>query len=180
MRSVNLNSIWKKLERTGFRFYCVSCHRERLLAVPARAGSFQFNIHVLVTTAFLMLVTWPLFHFKGVVLFIPIWAAFEGFYRMKMRSVLVCPDCDFDPVLYMVDRDQAVQKVEDVWRRKFEKMGHPFPERKRNGQLRCKPVSGQAAGSASESSQNSAENAEGDATSSTQSASSVSGPESRA
>lgn len=62
-----------------------------------------------------MLVTWPLFHFKGVVLFIPIWAAFEGFYRIKDAFCFgVCPDCDFDPVLYMVDRDQAVQKVEDV------------------------------------------------------------------
>lgn len=139
-KSINLNSIWKKLERTGFRFYCVSCNRERLLSVPARAGSFQSYVHVTVTTAFLMLITWPLFHFKGVVLFIPVWAAFETLYRMKMRAALVCPDCDFDPVLFMVDRDQAVQKVEDVWRRKFEEKGYPFPEHKKNGQLRRKPI----------------------------------------
>ena len=133
-KSINLNSIWKKLERTGFKFYCVSCHKERHIEVPARAGSFQFYFHAGVTTAFMMLITWPIFHWKGVVLLVPVLGIFEGLYRMKMRSVLVCPDCDFDPILYMVDPDKAAQQVENVWRKKFEEKGYPFPERKfKNG-----------------------------------------------
>lgn len=140
-KSINLNSIWKKLERTGFKFYCVSCHKERHLSVPARAGSFPFYMHVVMTTAFLMLITWPLFHLKGMVLAVPVLGAFEMLYRIKMRAALVCPDCDFDPVLYLVDRDKAVQRVETVWRKKFEEKGYPFPERKRNGALRRNPVS---------------------------------------
>ncbi len=134
-KSINLNSIWRKLEQTGFKFYCVSCHRERHLAVPARVGTPQFYFHVLVATAFLMLVFWPLFHAKGVVLLVPIWGAFEALYRMKFRSMLVCPDCDFDPVLYLVNPDKAVIQVENVWRKKFEERGYPFPERKRQGRV---------------------------------------------
>ena len=131
MASSKVNTIWKKIEDSGFRFYCVGCNRERRLAPPAKVGSPKFFGHILLTTAFLTMLAWPIFQFKGMGVFlIPVGIAFEAFYRMKMRSNLVCPDCSFDPILYLVDREKAVLQVENVWRKKFEEKGFPFPDRK--------------------------------------------------
>lgn len=126
-----VSSYLKKLEATGFKFYCVGCHRERLISVPAKAGSVQFYIHALLSTGFLMLITWPFFNWKGIVWALPVLLALEFFYRLKMRSILVCPDCQFDPILYMVNRDKAVHQVDEAWRKKFEIHGIPYPERRK-------------------------------------------------
>jgi hypothetical protein len=128
---VTVQSLYRTLQRTGFKFYCVSCHKERHLAAPALVGSFRFYFHAFITTAFLMGVTWPWFGWKGIVMAVPVLALFETLYRLKMRSALVCPDCSFDPILYMVDREKAVQQVEGVWKKKFEQHGLPYPERRR-------------------------------------------------
>lgn len=68
---------------------------------------------------------------KGLVAwFIPVAMAFEVIYRLRMRAALVCPDCQFDPILYLVDRKKAVHQVEAAWRQRFKASGFPFPERK--------------------------------------------------
>ena len=127
-----VSSIWKKIENAGFRFYCVGCNRERRLAPPAKVGSLKFNAHILITTLFFSMITFPIFHFKGPLFFlIPVGLVFEAVYRIKMRSSLVCPDCSFDPILYLVDREKATRQVEEVWRKKFEEKGFPYPEQKR-------------------------------------------------
>ncbi len=123
-------SLWKKIEESGFKFYCVGCNRERRIHPPAKIGSFLFYIQILITTAALTLAAFPWLGFKGIVFFIiPVGIAFEGFYRMKMRAAIVCPDCDFDPILYLVDRKKAAHQVEQVWRKKFEQRGFPYPEK---------------------------------------------------
>lgn len=127
-----IKSYVSKLEKTGFRFFCVGCHRERLLSVPAKVGSFQFYLHSLVATGFLMIVTWPIFNWKGLVWAVPVLLVMEFVYRIKLRSVLVCPDCKFDPILYLVDRDKAVRQVDEAWRKKFEIQGIPYPERRKS------------------------------------------------
>ncbi len=122
----------KKSIRHNFKFYCVGCNRERMQAVPAKVGSARFFVHILVTTCFLSVFTWPWLHFKGIfALVIPVGLAMEAFYRMKMRAALVCPDCHFDPILYMSDRETAVRHVEEAWRKKFAEKGLPYPERKK-------------------------------------------------
>lgn len=124
------NTIWKKIERAGFKFYCVGCNRERRIHPPAKIGSPRFFSQILLTTMFLGLVTWPWLGFKGFVFFvIPVGVVFEFFYRMKMRGLLVCPDCEFDPILYLVDRKKAAHQVEQVWRKKFEQKGVPYPDK---------------------------------------------------
>jgi hypothetical protein len=121
-----------QLAKRGFRFFCVSCKKERRLAPPARVGSPRFFAHIALTTAFCSLITWPWLGWKGSLAFlIPVGLFFETAYRLKMRSALVCPDCKFDPILYLVNREKAVAEVETAWRKKFEEKGLTYPERKK-------------------------------------------------
>jgi len=123
-------SLWKKIEETGFKFYCVGCNRERRIHPPAKIGSALFFIQILLTAGTLTAATYPWLGLKGFAFFvIPVGLGFEAFYRMKMRAALVCPDCEFDPILYLVDRKKAAHQVERVWRKKFEKMGYDYPEK---------------------------------------------------
>jgi hypothetical protein len=124
-------SLWRQIEQQGFNFYCVGCNRQRRLSAPAKIGSAQFYLHIAIATSFVSLLTWKWMEWKGLVAwFIPVAIAFEVFYRVRMRAALVCPDCQFDPILYLVDRKRAVNQVEVAWRQKFEKNGFPYPERK--------------------------------------------------
>jgi hypothetical protein len=127
----SIQSFWKKIEAAGFKFYCVSCSKERRVSPPAKIGSLKFFGHILISTAFATLLTWHWLNWKGFVFFaIPVGLVFETVYRLKMRATLVCPDCSFDPILYLVNRDQAVAQVEQAWRKKFEEKGLPYPEKK--------------------------------------------------
>ena len=128
----SVQSIWKRIENQGFKFYCVGCNRERRQAPPAKVGSKKFLSHILLTTAFLTVLSFHWLHFRGFYFFIiPVGLVFDALYRMKMRAALVCPDCNFDPILYLVDRDKAVRQVEETWRKKFEERGFPYPEPKK-------------------------------------------------
>jgi hypothetical protein len=128
--STELKSIWREIERKDFRFYCAGCHRERRLFAPPKVGTFRHFFQVFIATSFFTLLTWPLWEWKGVVAFIPIWIAFEAIFRMKMRSALVCNDCGFDPILYLVDSKKAAAAVEQHWRKRFEEKGWAYPEKK--------------------------------------------------
>jgi hypothetical protein len=123
-------SLWKKIEESGFKFYCVGCNRERRIHPPAKIGSKLFYLQILITTAILTMAGYPWLGLKGFAcLVIPVGIAFEVFYRIKMRAALVCPDCEFDPILYLVDRKKAAHQVERVWRKKFEQRGLSYPEK---------------------------------------------------
>ena len=127
------NSIFKST------FYCVGCNRERRLSAPTRVGSLRFFFHIAITTAFCTLLSWHWLGLKGAGFFlIPVGLAFEAIYRLKMRSDLICPDCRFDPTLYLVDPDKAVRQVEETWKKKFEEKGLPYPETKRSFRSRNK------------------------------------------
>lgn len=65
--------------------------------------------------------------------FVPFWAIFEAIYRMRMRDALVCDECGFDPVLFLVDNKKAAKAVEAHWRKRFEQRGLPYPEKKPSG-----------------------------------------------
>ncbi|NDF13976.1 hypothetical protein EB061_01465 [bacterium] len=135
--SLGINRLFKKMEGPGFRFFCASCKRERLQAPPAKVGSPRFFAHIALATAFFALLFWPLMGVKGVFAFLlPVGIVMEALYRLKMRAALICPDCQFDPVLYLVDREKAIQQVEEAWRKKFTEKGIPFPEKPRTSALR--------------------------------------------
>jgi hypothetical protein len=84
-------------------------------------------VQVGLTAIFFMLVAWPIFNWKGIVSFLPIWLVFETVYRMKTRSALLCPHCGFDPILYLSDAPKARAEITAHWRKKFAEKGIPFP-----------------------------------------------------
>ena len=128
---IHVQRIYKRIESQGFKFFCVGCNRERRQTWPAGVGSAKFFLHILLTTAFLSVLSWPWFHVKGLFAYlIPVALGFEAFYRIKMRTALVCPDCHFDPLLYLSDRPAALRQVEEAWRAKFAEKNLPFPERR--------------------------------------------------
>ncbi|MBU6153308.1 MAG: hypothetical protein KGP28_03300 [Bdellovibrionales bacterium] len=131
-RKSSIQQWMKQIENQGFKFFCVSCRRERRQSPPAKVGSVAFFFHVFLATMSFTLLFWPLMGAKGFLAFlIPAGAVLEAVYRLKMRSAMVCPDCKFDPILYLVDRQKAIGQVEDAWRKKFSQKGIPFPEKTR-------------------------------------------------
>ena len=127
-----IQQLYKKVESPGFNFYCVGCNRQRRHSTPTRVGSAAFFTQIAITTAFLSMLTWPWLHFKGLFAFvIPVGLVLEGLSRMKTRAALVCPDCCFDPILYLSNRDKAVRQVEASWRKKFEEKGLSYPQSKK-------------------------------------------------
>ena len=138
---LSAKQIYKKIEKQGFKFYCVGCNRERRQALPARLGSFRFFMHMILTTGFLSLLTWHWLHWKGIFAFvIPVGLVFEALARMKVRYSLVCPDCHFDPILYLSDRPKALRQVEEAWRAKFAEKNLPFPESRKSSRVLKKPA----------------------------------------
>ncbi|MGZ3699270.1 MAG: hypothetical protein ACXWPM_12800 [Bdellovibrionota bacterium] len=87
-------------------------------------------IQVALTALVFMLATWKWFAWKGLVSFIPMWTGFEVFYRVRMRGALPCSGCGFDPYLYLNDVQKARTEVQNHWKKKFEEMGIPFPDKK--------------------------------------------------
>lgn len=79
------------------------------------------------TTAVLTMATWPWFGLKGVVWFMPVWIVFETVYRVRMRALMACPQCGFDPYLYMTDVQRARKAIDLYWREKFREKGVPYP-----------------------------------------------------
>jgi len=140
-RNSQLDQWFKKVESQGFRFFCVSCKRERRQSPPAKVGSPQFFLQIFIATAFFTLVFWPIMGLKGVLAFmIPVGVILESVYRLKRRAAMVCPDCKFDPILYLVNRSKAVQQVEEAWRNKFVEKGIPFPEKTRTSGITRRPL----------------------------------------
>ena len=131
----------QNLEKPGFRFFCAGCNRERKIAPPAKAGSPRFFAHVAIATAFFSLLFWPWMGAKGLLAFvIPVGLVMEAVYRIKMRAALECPDCRFDPILYLSDPQRAVKQVEEAWRKKFTEKGIPFPENPRTSRVSRRPL----------------------------------------
>lgn len=85
-------------------------------------------MRVLVFTAFVAVVGWPVFGVKGLVLFVPFWAIFETVYRLKVRGLLACPHCGFNPYLLLSNEERAKTEVREFWKKKLEAKGIPLPE----------------------------------------------------
>ena len=127
LNEIDIVTIWKPRYSNLWKFYCPVCKSDRRVPYRAKPGGFKQISQVFLTTAFLTLLTWPWFEWKGIVAIVPIWTVFEVYYRLSVRSALVCPHCGFDPYLYMVDVQKARSEMDVFWRKKFEEKGIPFP-----------------------------------------------------
>ncbi len=120
-------SIWKERFTQGFAFFCPLCSSPRRLGMHPKPGQPIHYAQVFSTAMFFTLITWSFFEWKGIVSFVPLWIAFEVFYRAKVRASVVCKKCGFDPVLYLVDVERARAAVVSHWKVKFEEKGIPYP-----------------------------------------------------
>lgn len=123
-----MQSLWQERRNQAWRFYCPHCRMQRALPYKPQPGTRQ-AVQITLTTAFSTLLTWPLLGFKGVVAFIPIWMAFEFFYRTRSRVALACVRCGFDPFLYLTDVKKARTQIEETIKRHQSKtLEEPLPE----------------------------------------------------
>jgi hypothetical protein len=119
---------WKEKGTKPYSFICPLCTSQRKIPYQPRPTPRHY-VQIGLTAACLMLLTWPIFGWKGFVSFIPLWTVFEILYRGKVRGALSCPQCGFDAYLYMVDVKRARTEVESHWRKKFADKGIPYPEK---------------------------------------------------
>lgn len=84
-------------------------------------------MQLVLATAFFVLATWYFFTWKGIIVFVPLAATYELIYRIRVRGMMECPHCGFDPYLYVVDAKVARREIEAFWKRKFDEKGIPLP-----------------------------------------------------
>ena len=91
-------------------------------------GNFHQFLQVGLTSIVFTMATWQWFEWKGVVVFIPSWMAFEAYYRLKMRALLACSSCGFDPFLFMRSSKEAKKEMDRFWRAKLKEKGIAYPK----------------------------------------------------
>jgi len=120
-------SLWKEKQVDVWSFYCPQCSSLRKVESAKRPGKKHFFQIALITTVFMQL-TWSVLSWKGIVIFLPLWFFFEVFFRIRLRALLSCTHCGFDPYLYLVDVKSARKEIDQHWRRIFQDRGVPFPD----------------------------------------------------
>jgi hypothetical protein len=128
-----VKTYWKAQNASGWRFYCPLCQRLRQVPFRPSPGGFQHVSQVVLTALFLTVVGWPLWGWKGIVSVVPLWALFEATYRYWVRGLLRCPDCGFDPYLFLRDPKLAAQQIDAFWKKRFSDQGIPYPEPPQGG-----------------------------------------------
>ncbi len=121
------DSIWKNQNRQIWSFICPLCKSPRRLRYGPRPRGLHY-FQVFFASGIVSLLFWPWTHWKGLVSFIPIWMIFETVYRWRVRGGVVCSQCGFDPILFMVNEKWAKTEIEKHWRKKFAEKGIPYPE----------------------------------------------------
>jgi len=97
-----------------------------MLPMNPNPGTGTHFAQVLLTSAMVMLATWPWLEWKGIVSFLPIWIVFEVVYRIRIRAQMACPHCGFDPFLQMIDAKKSREEVISFWKKKFDEKGMEF------------------------------------------------------
>ncbi len=128
-----------------YDFFCPHCRIERRLATRPNPWQPKYVFQIGLTSMVISLALWPLMGAKGLVSFVPLWAVFETVFRLRARALLVCPECGFDPFLYLQDVKKARAQVEARMRDRFKERGLPWP-----GEATASPAA--EAGSAEEAS----------------------------
>jgi hypothetical protein len=126
-------SLWRERHTRPWSFYCPQCRAPRKLAHHPDPGRLANYVRVALCAAVFTIAAWRWFEWKGIVSFVPFWAIYELYYRTRIRGVLACPHCGFDPYLYLVDSQLARQEIEKHWKKKFAEHGIPFPAPKHGG-----------------------------------------------
>lgn len=118
---------WRGRVPKVWEFLCPVCKTQRKLPINPNPVRWKHIFQILLSTAFITLCTWPWFELKGIVVFFPLWGLFEFCYRIKVRTMMPCKKCGFDPYLYLTDVKKARGEIEAHFREAFKRKGIPFP-----------------------------------------------------
>ena len=123
----NLKSFWRERNGALWSFICPLCRVERRLPLGPRPGTLKHFFQIGLLTVVFAILCWSKLSGRGFIAFIPFWSIFEVLYRWKLRILLPCSQCGFDPYLFSSDVKRAQQEVEHHWRKKFADKGIPYP-----------------------------------------------------
>ena len=109
-------------------FFCPLCKVHQSTSTIQRV-QLKHHGQVLVISLALGLLFFPLFGWNGSLLYLPVWAGFEFFYRLRKRQALICQSCGFDPFLYKQDVHRARTALRQHWETRIEKekLFHDLP-----------------------------------------------------
>ena len=128
IEKITRRTLWESPSHKVFSFFCPQCRSQRRIPLKPHPVSFLNVFRVLVSTVLFTILFFKFFAFKGLFVFFPLWISFEVLYRMRVRSLMACPGCGFDPYLYVQDPQNARKGIEQFWREKFKEKGIPYPE----------------------------------------------------
>ncbi len=132
-------SLWKNRKQRYWSFLCPLCKVHRKVSLRQRPGGIHY-LQVFLSTLMVTLLFWNWFNWKGLVSFLPLWSVFEVVYRWRMRVILVCSQCGFDPYLFLINHEWARREVENHWRKKLSEKGIPYPEKTKKNPTQSKGV----------------------------------------
>ncbi|MGZ3649598.1 MAG: hypothetical protein ACXVB9_06485 [Bdellovibrionota bacterium] len=95
-------------------FFCPLCKYHQSTSTIDRV-QLKHHAQILVVTLATTLLTFPLFGWNGLLLYLVYWGAFDFFYRLRKRQALVCESCGFDPFLYKQDISLARKALKEHW-----------------------------------------------------------------
>ena len=103
-----------KLRRPTLRFFCALCRTERQLSKRSKLNAFQV-FQIFLISSIMMLLLYPVWNFKVLIVLPIVGAIFEGFNKLQFRKEIPCPYCGFDATWYKKDVRLARKGVEEFW-----------------------------------------------------------------
>jgi hypothetical protein len=100
----------KYFERKVKNFYCAFCRSPRTMNMQKHVKSFEIAISM-AGSFLLMLLIFQNLDFRVLVFFALFVSLFEFFVQLKYRLSMACPQCGFDPLLYMKSKEKACEQV---------------------------------------------------------------------
>ena len=95
-------------------FFCPLCKYHQSTSTINRV-QLKHHAQIAVLTLVTALISYPIFGWNGLLLYLLFWGGFEFFYRLRKRQALVCQSCGFDPFLYKQDVGKARQALKLHW-----------------------------------------------------------------
>ena len=78
-------SLWKDRLDQRYSFVCRNCRTPRTLPFHPDIGGWRDHFRVGLTAATFTVATWPWIEWKGIVSYVPFWAAYEIWHRIRLR-----------------------------------------------------------------------------------------------
>jgi uncharacterized Zn finger protein (UPF0148 family) len=94
------------------RVFCPVCYQAYRLKLP-REVRIAHYLQVSLLGLLLAGALYPWLGFRAWVVLPPLWILFELIFRLWKRMEMVCPHCDFDPVVYKRDPALAKERVKE-------------------------------------------------------------------